>query len=239
MAATVETIRTSDRLETAVPAYEREAFAGWRINWSAVWVGALTAFSLLVLFGLIGAAIGAHASATGSRLADLKQLSIWGAILAVCAAFFSSVVGGWAATKVSGIRHSEPAMLQGAITWLLLVPLLCLAAALGAGSMFGGWYGGLTGPPVAQLGSPAVAQPQASAGQIIPPSATAPAPSMAHVVARDDVDAARAARNSALGAITALLLGLAGSVVGGWMGCGEPMTFSHYKTRRPVFSHSV
>jgi hypothetical protein len=36
-------------------------------------------------------------------------------------------------------------------------------------------------------------------------------------------------RNAALGGLTAILLGLIGSVIGGWMASGEPMTFS---TRR-------
>ena len=39
---------------------------------------------------------------------------------------------------------------------------------------------------------------------------------------------------AALGALTALLLGLVGSVIGGWMASGEPMTFTHYRTRRVV-----
>jgi len=39
------------------------------------------------------------------------------------------------------------------------------------------------------------------------------------------------ARNGALGALTALLLGLVGSVVGGWMASGEPMTFTYHRTR--------
>jgi len=34
-----------------------------------------------------------------------------------------------------------------------------------------------------------------------------------------------AARNAALGGVTALLIGLTGGVIGGWMGSGEPMTF--------------
>jgi len=41
--------------------------------------------------------------------------------------------------------------------------------------------------------------------------------------------AALAARNAALGALTALLLGLVGSVVGGWMGSGERMTLHRSK----------
>ena len=65
------------------------------------------------------------------------------------------------------------------------------------------WYGGLAGTPV-WVTPGAVADPQAAL--II-------------------------ARNGALGAVTALLLGLAGSAVGGWMASGEPMTISYYRTR--------
>jgi hypothetical protein len=36
-------------------------------------------------------------------------------------------------------------------------------------------------------------------------------------------------------AVTALLLGLVGGVIGGWMASGEPMTFTYYRTR-PVRS---
>jgi len=44
-------------------------------------------------------------------------------------------------------------------------------------------------------------------------------------------DTPRAVRNAALGAVTALLLGLVGSVIGGWMASGEPMTFGHHRYR--------
>lgn len=38
-------------------------------------------------------------------------------------------------------------------------------------------------------------------------------------------------RNTALAAITSLLVGLVGSVIGGWMASGEPMTFTHHRRR--------
>jgi hypothetical protein len=38
-------------------------------------------------------------------------------------------------------------------------------------------------------------------------------------------------RNTALAAITTLLVGLIGSVIGGWMASGEPMTFTHHRKR--------
>lgn len=40
-----------------------------------------------------------------------------------------------------------------------------------------------------------------------------------------------AVRHMAIAAETAILLGLIGSVIGGWMACGEPMSLTHYRTR--------
>ncbi len=57
------------------------------------------------------------------------------------------------------------------------------------------------------------------------------APAWAPPVVSLDPQAAIIARNSALGALTALLLGLVGSVIGGWIAPGEPMTFTYHRTR--------
>src|SRR6202034_4090753 len=77
------------------------------------------------------------------RVVDMKKLGLWTLIFSVCGAFFSSVVGGWVAAKIAGILHSEPAIIHGAIVWLVTVPLLVVVAVLGASSLFGGWYAGL------------------------------------------------------------------------------------------------
>lgn len=119
--------------------------------------------------------------------------------------FISFVVGGWAAAKVAGLRRSETAMVHGSIVWLVAVPILLVMASLGAAVYLGTWYGGLAA-------TPAWATPIAAAAQD-----------------------PNAARGTALAAVTALLLGLVGGVIGGWMGSGEPMTFTYYRTR-PVRS---
>jgi len=51
------------------------------------------------------------------------------------------------------------------------------------------------------------------------------------VASSDNPEVAAAVRNAALTAITALLLGLVGSVIGGWMASGELMTFNHHLRR--------
>lgn len=44
-------------------------------------------------------------------------------------------------------------------------------------------------------------------------------------------------RHLAIAAVTALLLGLIGSVIGGWMACGEPMSITHHRKRASAARH--
>ena len=214
-----------------------ERWAHCHVNWTAVWIGALATFSMVLLFGLVGTALGAYLLGPEYRVVDFKKLGIWTLIFSVCGAFFSSVVGGWVATKMAGILHSEPAMLHGAFAWLVMVPILVVCAALGASSLFGGWYGGL-GPNAATNSSTPFVRPD-------PLGASASsAESAAFRVQQDEYNhnvtqwQGKVTRNSALMAVSALLLGLLGSVIGGWMASGEPMNFTHYRTRKPIY-HTV
>jgi hypothetical protein len=209
------------RREPVVVVSQAETWVPWPVSWSAIWVGALAAIALALLFGLVGIALGFHLLGPSGRIVDWHKFGIGALIFSVCGAFFSGVVGGWIAGKIAGILRSEPAMLHGAIVWLVTVPLLLALAALGAGSYFGGWYGGLAG----------------QAAWVTPPSVPGSAPSTPldpAARAAAEQEAARVARNSALGAVSALLLGLVGSVLGGWMASGEPMTFTYYRTRQAL-----
>lgn len=170
----------------------------WPVAWTAIWVGALTALAVGLIIGLLGFALGANEVANS---VDWKKLRLITALFSVGGAFFAFVAGGWTAGRIAGIRRSEPAMLHGAIVWLLSLPLLLGLAAVGIAGHWGGWYGGL-----------------ASMSPLNP--AAAPDPELAE-----------ATRNNALATAVALLLGLVGSVIGGWMASGEPMTLTHYRKR--------
>ena len=174
-----------------------EGFLPWYVSWSGVFVGALSALALLLVFGLTGLAVGAHQ--IGQRFASWHEFRVITLAFSVFGSFLSFVLGGWAAARVTGTRRAETAMLHGAIAWLVTVPGLLFLAALGAGGYFGTWYTGLAAPP-------------AWAPQATP---------------IESPGAALAARNGALGALTALLLGLVGGVVGGWMGSGERMSLNY------------
>jgi hypothetical protein len=170
----------------------------WPVAWSAIWVGALTALAVGLIIGLVGFALGAHEV---SRFVEWKKVHLLTLVFDVAGAFFAYVAGAWTAGRIAGIRRSEPAILHGAIVWLLTIPFLLVLASLGGLAHFGGWYAGLAGTP-----------------------------SWAAVTATNP-DLAEATRNNALATAVALLLGLVGSVIGGWMASGEPMTFTHYRTR--------
>jgi hypothetical protein len=46
-----------------------------------------------------------------------------------------------------------------------------------------------------------------------------------------DPNAAMVARNSAIGVVTAMLIGLMGSLIGGWMASGEPMSLTYRRMK--------
>lgn len=189
-----------------------EVWSPWPVSWSAIIVGMLTAIALGVIIGLVALAIGAHILQR-NPFARLEPMEIGAIAFAIGGAFFSFVAGGWVAGKIAGIRRSETAMLHGAIVWVATVPVIVIAAIIGASSSFGYWYGGITANPEFVTA--------------VRPTTDASGDTRANA----DRDAQRVTRNSALGALTTLLVGLMGGVIGGWMASGEPMTFTYYRTR--------
>lgn len=232
----------ADRREVAGE-IEYEKWAHWPVNWSAIWVGALAALAATVVFGLIGTAIGAHLLGPEHRVVDIKKLSIGALIFSVSGAFFAFVIGGWITGKIAGILHSEPAMLHGAITWCLTVPMMLLLLAAGASSYVGGWSAGLAGSPT--WAAPAVAPFDRPDPLGIDATAEERAQFKAdraeyrQKLLQWKEETPKVMRNSALGAVTSLLLGLMGSVIGGWLASGEPMNFTHYRTRKTVMPSRI
>jgi len=147
-----------------------------------------------IVFGLLGTALGPAAE----KIASWHTVSRIEVGIVIFSAFLSFVAGGWAAGKICGARRSEPAILHGAISWLVATPVMIAMLAAGASVTFGGWYGGLLTSPIGAVAAP-------SSPDVI--------------------------RNTAAAALTALLLGLIGSAIGGWLASGEPMSIMHHRTR--------
>lgn len=178
--------------------------------WQVSWSAIWVGALAALAVGLIIGLIGTAVGAhEASRYVDWKKVHLTGLIFSVAGAFLAFVVGGWAAARIAGILRSETAMLYGAIVWLVALPLLFGLAAFGVSGQAGGWYGGLSGVPAWTTA--------------VPPA---------------DPEIAKAIRSTALATVVALLIGLMGAVIGGWMASGEPMTLTYYRRRdlagRPV-----
>jgi len=188
-----------------------DSWTAWPVYWTPAIVGALASVVAVVLFGVIGTAVGSWKAGNEGRITDFSGIGRAAVAYAVFASFFAFVIGGWVTARIAGIRRAEPAILHAAIAFLVATVVLIALASFG-GAVFSGWYAGLAPSPAAptQTGQPV------------------------------DPNAAKAAAAGATAAAVAILLGLVGSVVGGWMASGERMDFSFYNrerarmTRRPV-----
>jgi hypothetical protein len=140
------------RSETEMTVVRRgEPWRAWPVYWTAVWVGVLAGLATAVVIGLISIALGAHTRAAPTPAGVYGGLTLAGAVFAVIGAFFSGVVGAWVAGRIAGFTRAEPAILHGVIVWLVGIPLLLVAIAMGGAAYLGGWFAGLAAP----LGQPA------------------------------------------------------------------------------------
>jgi hypothetical protein len=166
----------------------------WPVDWSASFVGALSALAAAFVFGLIGTIIGASAPAT---FTSWRTVSFIDLVFVVAATFFAFVIGGWCAGKISGHRYSEDTILHGAIAWLLALAPISVGLAAGGQGLGRGF---LAASPLIAAATSATTVPEVI-------------------------------RNTALAALIGVLIALIGAVIGGWMASGEPMSFSHHRTR--------
>ena len=179
-----------------------ESWTAWPVYWSPVIVGALASVVAVVLFGVIGTAVGSWKAGSEGRVTDFSGVGRVAVAYAVFASFFAFVIGGWVTARIAGIRRAEPAILHAAIAFLVATVVLLAMASFG-GAVFNGWYAGL-----------------------------APSPAVPTQAGPVDPSVAKAAAAGATAAAVAILLGLLGSVIGGWMGSGERMDFSFYNRER-------
>jgi hypothetical protein len=108
----------------------RDRFGG--IDIPASLVGMLTALAMLLLLGgLVGAAIGAVGYQTGLSGDDVEDITVASLIGGLVVLFLSYLVGGWAAGRIARYDGARNGLMTG--IWTLI-----LAAALAA---LGAWAG--------------------------------------------------------------------------------------------------
>ena len=204
-----------------------------RVRWGPIFAGLFAAMSALVVLSLLGLAIGLSSVDAGDRPANFGiGAGVWGAVSALAAFFF----GGWMAARTAARDRDHNGLLQGAMVWMVAVPLMVYLLAGGIGSLF------RTAGSVAATGAQAAATTAGAAAN--DPSARedvraaaddaaegvqAKATEMRQQVTPERVEqASNRAATGVWGPLVSLMLGLGAAAFGG-----------HVGSRRPNVRHDV
>jgi hypothetical protein len=178
-----------------------------RVRWGPIVAGLCTALTTLVMLGLLGAAIGltvvnaGTAAAQGGPPPDAgRNSAIWGAL----AALIAFLLGGYVAAWTAAVFDRGWGALNGALVFLLAVPVTLLLAGMGLGTVLGSLGSFASGL------SPDPGQVQGAANQA--------RDAAANVQPIDVARAAEGVRNAAWGALAGSLVGLGASALGGYLG---------------------
>ncbi len=177
-----------------------------RVRWGPIWAGLLSAFTALLLLGLLGVAIGlstvdAGAAVQGSVAAETgRNSAIWAGISAILA----FLVGGYVAGRTAAVHERGWGTLNGALVFLLALPLLLWVVSQGFGGLLG------NASSIAQGLHINLGQLQGVASQA--------GQAAKNVTPAQAQQAADTGRNTAWGALVGLVLALGASALGGALG---------------------
>lgn len=178
-----------------------------RVRWGPIMAGLATALTSLLILSLLGLAIGltlvnaGDAAAQGSAPSGLgRNSAIWGALAGLIAFF----LGGWVAGHSAAVFDRGWGALNGALVFLVGVPIILWLASMGLGSVLGS-LGSLAGS----------LNPDAGTVQNVADQARQAAQNT------NPIDVARTAanaRNTAWGTLLGLVLALGAAAAGGMAG---------------------
>jgi len=208
-----------------------------RVRWGSVIAGIFAAISVLIVMIIAVLALGLSSFTAGTSIGSfLGGAGPWG-VIALLVAFF---VGGGTAARTAAVHGRGNGSLNGAMVWLVGMPLIVYALLGGVGSLISTTTNAISGAattaiqaaaPVAGqaaaaaatvAGTPGLAATAgnavASAGTSIAPTLSAAATSIASVPAAQVQQAATTSANALLVVLLGLGLGLLASILGGIVG---------------------
>jgi hypothetical protein len=203
-----------------------------RVRWGAVLAGLFTTISTFILLSILGLAIGASAFNPGDDLADFGTgAGIWGAISALIAFF----VGGMIAARSAAVTGRGNGTLNGAMVWLVMIPLALYMVSSGIGTTLRA-LGGVAATGI-QAAAPIVgeaaggaanlpgltvegvqATAEAAGQAITAPEAQATVQAQVEAALPSQQQVVDATETSSWGTLIALLLGLGAALLGGLAG---------------------
>ncbi len=190
-----------------------------QVRWGPIMAGLFTALTTLAVLAVLGLAIGLSSYDANDPLGAFGiGAGIWGAISAIIA----FALGGYMAGGTARVRGNDSGMLNGALVWIVAIPLMLFLLSSGLGALLGtatNLAGAATTAAGAAAGAaaddPAVqATAQAAAGA----AAGAAQDAAAQVTPQDAENVANNAGRGAWGTLLWLGLGAAAAVGGGYLG---------------------
>lgn len=173
-----------------------------RVRWGPVWAGLFTALTTLLLLGLLGVAVGLTATNAGlaaARGAPPPETGMGALLWGVASAVIAFFLGGFVAGRSAANFSRGWGAFNGAMVFLLGLPLVLWLATQGLSSVLG-----TLGQFSAAAAAPNPVDQAAQATSSLSPSEIA--------------QAAVAVRNGAWGALLVALLALVASILGGIWG---------------------
>lgn len=123
-----ESLRFSERYELGASREGRVE----PVQWSSILAGVFTTISVATVLSVLGVAVGFSTVDPDDTLRAFGiGAGIWGAIIAVLA--FS--LGGWISARTALTSDTFARILQGALVWVVTLPLVSYGAAGGTGAL--------------------------------------------------------------------------------------------------------
>lgn len=104
-----------------------------RVRWTSVFAGFFTVLSTIVVLTVLGIAIGLSTVDANNPRGFALGLSIYGGIVALIAFF----LGGMISARTAAVGGSRNGILNGAMVWIITIPILVYVLGNGIGSMLG------------------------------------------------------------------------------------------------------
>lgn len=137
-----------------------------RVRWSSVLAGLFTVMATLIVLAVLGVAIGLSTLDANNP----RALGIGAGIYGAVSALIAFALGGYMASRTAAVAGSGNGVLNGAMVWVVTIPLLVNILGNGVGSLLG------TATDLAQTAVTSAAQVAAPAvGQAAQAVATNPA----------------------------------------------------------------
>jgi hypothetical protein len=187
-----------------------------RVRWGPIIAGLATALTSLLMLSLLGLAVGltvvnAGTAAAQGNVPDAlgRNSAIWGAVSALIAFF----LGGFLAGRSAAVFSRGWGALNGALVFLIAVPVILWFASMGLGTVLGtlgNFAGGLNADPGMAQNVANQAQQAARNTQPV-----------------DIARAAETARNTSWGTLIGMIIGLVASALGGMLGTRRELVVDH------------